>query len=91
MDYDSKPCQTCFNLKIGQKWHGGEEMICSGFPMFHAAGLTIATMSICFGCTQIIIPDPRDTKKEVEEEIFAHPAIEQCAIIGTKNPNHCLR
>jgi hypothetical protein len=80
-----------FQFEDWAKMAWGEEMICSGFPMFHAAGLTIATMSICFGCTQIIIPDPRDTKKEVEEEIFAHPAIEQCAIIGTKNPNHCLR
>jgi len=49
------------------KMEWGKELICSGFPMFHAAGLTLATMSVCFGCLQIIIPDPRDTKRITRE------------------------
>jgi len=52
-----------FQFEDWAKMEWGMEVICSGFPMFHAAGLTIATMSICFGCTQIIIPDPRDTAR----------------------------
>jgi acyl-CoA synthetase (AMP-forming)/AMP-acid ligase II len=56
-----------FQFEDWAKMEWGAEIICSGFPMFHAAGLTIATMSICFGCTQIIIPDPRDTSRITRE------------------------
>ncbi|ETR66006.1 MAG: AMP-dependent synthetase and ligase [Candidatus Magnetoglobus multicellularis str. Araruama] len=62
-----------FQFEDWAKMAWGEEMICSGFPMFHAAGLTIATMSICFGCTQIIIPDPRDTNRISRECARFHP------------------
>jgi acyl-CoA synthetase (AMP-forming)/AMP-acid ligase II len=62
-----------FQFEDWAKMEQGEEIICSGFPMFHAAGLTLATMSICFGCTQIIIPDPRDTKRISRECARFHP------------------
>jgi acyl-CoA synthetase (AMP-forming)/AMP-acid ligase II len=62
-----------FQFEDWAKMAWGEEIICSGFPMFHAAGLTIATMSICFGCTQIVIPDPRDTSRISRECARLHP------------------
>jgi acyl-CoA synthetase (AMP-forming)/AMP-acid ligase II len=62
-----------FQFENWAKMAWGKEIICSGFPMFHAAGLTIATMSICFGCTQIIIPDPRDTRRISHECARYHP------------------
>jgi len=62
-----------FQFEDWAKMEWGQERICSGFPMFHAAGLTIATMSICFGCTQIIIPDPRDTSRITRECARFHP------------------
>jgi acyl-CoA synthetase (AMP-forming)/AMP-acid ligase II len=62
-----------FQFEDWAKMAWGQETICSGFPMFHAAGLTIATMSICFGCTQIIIPDPRDTNRITRECARFHP------------------
>ncbi|ETR72181.1 MAG: AMP-dependent synthetase/ligase [Candidatus Magnetoglobus multicellularis str. Araruama] len=62
-----------FQFEDWAKMELGKDITCSGFPMFHAAGLTLATMSICFGCTQIIIPDPRDTKRISRECARYHP------------------
>jgi len=46
---------TCFTpMQIG------EEIMCSPFPMFHMAGLTVALQSLCFGAQFILIPDPRN-------------------------------
>lgn len=39
----------------------GKDMICSGFPFFHMAGLALCLQNIAFGCTQILVPDPRNT------------------------------
>ena len=62
-----------FQFEDWAKMAWGQDIICSGFPMFHAAGLTIATMSICFGCNQIVIPDPRDTSRIIREYARFHP------------------
>ncbi len=40
----------------------GEDVSCSGFPFFHVAGLSFCIGSLGLGTTQIIIPNPRDTK-----------------------------
>ena len=39
----------------------GEDTICSGFPFFHMAGLALCLANMAFGCTQILVPDPRNT------------------------------
>jgi len=54
-----------FQEWIKLEW--GNEKILSGFPMFHAAGLTTALMSVMFGCTQVLIPDPRNTNHIISE------------------------
>ena len=58
---------NCFQLEEWVKMRWGEELILSGYPMFHAAGLTVALMGICFGCAQILIPDPRNVKYIINE------------------------
>lgn len=42
-------------------WERGEGVLLSGFPFFHAAGLTVCESAIYFGWTQVLIPNPRDT------------------------------
>ncbi len=39
----------------------GEDTTCSGFPFFHMAGLGICLLNMALGCTQILVPDPRNT------------------------------
>ncbi|MCP4578735.1 MAG: long-chain fatty acid--CoA ligase [Deltaproteobacteria bacterium] len=39
----------------------GQDMMCSGFPFFHSAGLVLGLASICLGNPQILVPDPRNT------------------------------
>ncbi|MFX0070052.1 MAG: AMP-binding protein [Candidatus Hermodarchaeota archaeon] len=48
-------------------WEFGKGILCSGFPMFHIAGLTVAESAIYFGWSQILIPNPRDTNHIVKE------------------------
>jgi long-chain acyl-CoA synthetase len=43
-------------------WEWGNGVLLSGFPMFHIAGLTVCESAIFFGWTQVLIPNPRDTK-----------------------------
>ncbi len=50
---------------LDMKW--GEEVILSGFPFFHIAGLALGLGSIFQGHTQILIPDPRNTKHILKE------------------------
>jgi long-chain acyl-CoA synthetase len=45
----------------------GEEFMISGFPLFHIAGLMVGTMCLATGHTQVLIPDPRNTKHIVKE------------------------
>ncbi|MEJ2277893.1 MAG: AMP-binding protein [Candidatus Lokiarchaeota archaeon] len=48
-------------------WERGKGVLCSGFPMFHIAGLTVAESSLYSGWLQILIPNPRDTDHIVNE------------------------
>ncbi len=41
---------------------GDPEVGCSAFPFFHLAGMMLGMMGLCSGMTQLLIPDPRDTK-----------------------------
>jgi acyl-CoA synthetase (AMP-forming)/AMP-acid ligase II len=43
------------------------EVVLSGFPLFHLAGLMLGMVSLWAGGTQILIPDPRDTKHIIRE------------------------
>jgi acyl-CoA synthetase (AMP-forming)/AMP-acid ligase II len=45
----------------------GQEFMISGFPLFHIAGLMVGTMCLATGHTQVLIPDPRNTKHIVKE------------------------
>jgi len=47
--------QTWLNLEKG------EGTLLSGFPFFHAAGLTVLLNALYLGGSQALIPDPRDT------------------------------
>lgn len=41
----------------------GNEIVCSGFPFFHMAGLVVGLAHLSLGNTQILIPDPRNTNQ----------------------------
>lgn len=43
------------------KWEEGEGVALSGFPLFHAAGLSFCLNVLSLGIGQVLIPDPRDT------------------------------
>ncbi len=45
----------------------GQEVVESAFPMFHIAGLFTSIICLAYGLTQILIPDPRNTKLIVGE------------------------
>ncbi|UCD85802.1 MAG: AMP-binding protein [Deltaproteobacteria bacterium] len=45
----------------------GEDIYLSGFPFFHIAGLSTGMNAMATGNTQILIPDPRNTKHMCEE------------------------
>lgn len=45
----------------------GVDVICSGFPFFHMAGLALGLMSVSMGNTQILVPDPRNTDRICED------------------------
>ena len=55
-------------------WKPGSGVLLSGFPFFHAAGLTVCESAIFFGWTQVLIPNPRDTDHICREmaEVQAH-------------------
>ncbi|MGM0468311.1 MAG: AMP-binding protein [Promethearchaeati archaeon] len=64
------------NMKAIITWLGWEEgagVLCSGFPMFHIAGLTVTEASVASGWTQILIPNPRDTDHIIDEMEEYHP------------------
>ncbi len=46
----------------------GLEICLSGFPLFHLAGLALSLAAIFMGGSQILIPNPRDTK-HISQEI----------------------
>lgn len=51
------------------KFELGVDVLCSGFPYFHLAGLAFGMLALATANTQCLIPDPRNTKhicKEIE-------------------------
>jgi len=42
------------------QWEEGKGVLCSGFPMFHIAGLTVSEGAMVLGWGQILIANPRD-------------------------------
>ena len=50
----------------------GKEVFLTGFPMFHQAGLYLATCMMAWGCMQVLIPDPRNLA-HIIGEWKAHP------------------
>ncbi len=62
-------CSNIMSIVRWLGWEGERGVILSGFPMFHIAGLTIATAALYAGWTQVLVPNPRDTDhicKEME-------------------------
>ncbi len=53
----------------------GKEVILSGFPLFHIAGLALGLGTMFMGHTQILIPDPRNTKHIVREMATYRPTL----------------
>jgi len=53
----------------------GEDVLLSGFPFFHLAGLMLATMTLCVGGAQVLIPDPRNTDHIIKEMARYRPTI----------------
>jgi len=43
------------------QWERGKGILCSGFPYFHIAGLTVCESALSAGFGQLVIPNPRDT------------------------------
>ncbi|MHA1689181.1 MAG: AMP-binding protein [Promethearchaeota archaeon] len=59
----------CSNIKCiisWLQWEKGKGVMCSGFPIFHIAGLTVAEAAFYNGWSQILIPNPRDTNHIVK-------------------------
>ena len=57
------------------KVDSGGETALSGFPFFHLAGLAMALVVMSIGGTQVLIPNPRDTKHIVKEMARYRPSI----------------
>ena len=53
----------------------GREFMISGFPLFHIAGLMVGTACLASGFTQVLIPDPRNTKHIAKEFKQHHPTL----------------
>jgi len=64
------------NITQSREWIDflpGEDSVCSGFPYFHLAGLTLGMLAICTSNTQSLIPDPRNTTHICNEIIKYKP------------------
>ena len=48
------------SVKAWLQWEEADGMLCSGFPMFHIAGLTVSESALALGWGQILIANPRD-------------------------------
>lgn len=55
------------------QWERGKGVLCSGFPMFHIAGLTVTEAAVASGFSQILIPNPRDTNHMIKVMNKYHP------------------
>ena len=47
-------------IRAWLQWEEGKGILCSGFPMFHIAGLFVCESALYLGWSQIIIANPRD-------------------------------
>jgi len=66
------------NLRQVEEWikpSHGSEVLLSGFPLFHLAGLILGLAAIWVGGDQILIPNPRDTKHIVKDISRHKPTI----------------
>jgi long-chain acyl-CoA synthetase len=62
------------NLTQVKKWTDfqmAQDVLCSGFPFFHLAGLMFGMTAMATASTQCLIPDPRNTKN-ICKEIQTH-------------------
>ncbi|MBU0995721.1 MAG: AMP-binding protein [Proteobacteria bacterium] len=62
------------NIKHCETWSGfeiGNDVLCSGFPFFHLAGLAFGMVALASSNPQCLIPDPRNTK-HICQEIKKH-------------------
>jgi len=55
------------------QWEMGKGILCSGFPYFHIAGLTVCESSLFAAFGQLVIPNPRDTDHIVKVMKKYHP------------------
>ncbi|RJP83312.1 MAG: AMP-dependent synthetase [Desulfobacteraceae bacterium] len=61
-----------------KEWTGfeiGKDILCSGFPFFHLAGLAFGMLALCTANTQCLIPDPRNTKHICKEIASKKPTV----------------
>jgi long-chain acyl-CoA synthetase len=66
------------DVKIFQhwlSWEFGTGGGLSGFPFFHIAGLFTCANVIMLGWSQVLIPDPRNTKHIIKEMIKYRPSV----------------
>ena len=69
----------------------GTGVFCSGAPFFHVAGLMVGMLSMAAGWTQVLIPDPRNTRhicKEIARyrptHLFNVPSLYQLLLANPK-------
>ncbi|NVM55755.1 MAG: AMP-binding protein, partial [Candidatus Helarchaeota archaeon] len=60
-------CSNIIQMSTWLQLDRGKDVALSGFPFFHIAGLTFCNMCLYQGNTQLLIPDPRDTKRICKE------------------------
>jgi len=70
------------NLHQVNNWFGtdpGRDVLCSGFPFFHLAGLALCMWAMAHGNAQILIPDPRNAR-HICGEIARHRPTRLCNV-----------
>ncbi|MHA1966416.1 MAG: AMP-binding protein [Candidatus Hodarchaeales archaeon] len=66
---------TLFTHWLDMEYGAGKEIVISAFPMFHLAGLMVASEALWVAGSQILIPNPRDTDHLIEEMENKKPTI----------------
>jgi long-chain acyl-CoA synthetase len=54
-------------------WRAGHEVGLSAYPLFHMAGMMVCNATLALSCTQVLIPNPRDTGQIVAEFVRRKP------------------
>ncbi len=62
-------------VKQWTRFQPGQDVLCSGFPFFHLAGLMFGMTAMAMASTQCLIPDPRNTKHICSEIRSYSPSI----------------